>query len=442
MEEKVKREIKILKACMHPHIMRLYEVVETETEVYVFIEYSSNGELFDYILEHGRVSEAATRQIFQQLISGIDYCHQNGIVHRDLKPENILLDAGHNIQIADFGLSNTMKDGWFLRTSCGSPNYAAPEVISGKLYAGPEVDVWSCGVILFAMLVGNLPFDDDNIGLLFRKIKNGIYTIPNYLSEDTQELIRSMLVPNPLKRITIEEIRQNRWFKHGLPAYLRDPPRIGINLFDIDADLVRKLAVRMKYPTQDILIALNKGRRNYLTAGYHLIKDSQKYKEQRSAAVSGHIHENSTSVGYSYANNDANKEMDELGLQSLARLSIEDVSLSDAAPIDDPSAGNIPCRRQWAGVFPLPQKTAYSAAKSIYPVLQRLGWRWKTPGEPSFHIEVHIEKGDNIVQMAFQIYKRPYGTGHGYLLDIQRLFGDFVSFLTYSREFIVAMNLG
>jgi 5'-AMP-activated protein kinase catalytic alpha subunit len=146
------------------------------------------------------------------------------VVHRDLKPENLLLDGDFNVKVADFGLSNVMLDGEFLRTSCGSPNYAAPEVIVGDLYAGPEVDVWSCGVILYALLCGSLPFDDESIPRLFRKIKGGIYTLPSHLSDSARDLIPSMLRVDPILRITIPEIRRHPWFKHRLPRYLAMRP--------------------------------------------------------------------------------------------------------------------------------------------------------------------------------------------------------------------------
>ncbi|XBJ11866.1 hypothetical protein VPH35_016488 [Triticum aestivum] len=224
MEEKVKREIKILRLFMHPHIIRLYEVIDTPADIYVVMEYVKSGELFDYIVEKGRLQEEEARRFFQQIISGVEYCHRNMVVHRDLKPENLLLDSKCNVKIADFGLSNVMRDGHFLKTSCGSPNYAAPEVISGKLYAGPEVDVWSCGVILYALLCGTLPFDDENIPNLFKKIKGGIYTLPSHLSPLARDLIPRMLVVDPMKRITIREIREHSWFKARLPRYLAVPP--------------------------------------------------------------------------------------------------------------------------------------------------------------------------------------------------------------------------
>jgi 5'-AMP-activated protein kinase catalytic alpha subunit len=226
MEEKVHREINILHLCTHPHIIRLYEVIDTPTDIFLVNEYVSGGELFDYIVSKGRLSADEARNFFHQIISGVEYCHFQKIVHRDLKPENLLLDANLNIKIADFGLSNLMRDGDFLRTSCGSPNYAAPEVISGHLYAGPEVDVWSCGVILYALLCGSLPFDDESIPNLFKKIKSGMYSLPTHLSQLAKNLIPRMLEVDPMKRITIAEIRLHPWFQHKLPPYLRHPPEL------------------------------------------------------------------------------------------------------------------------------------------------------------------------------------------------------------------------
>lgn len=194
------------------------------------MEHIEGGELFEYILEHGKLAEPKARRFFQQIISGVDYCHRHMVVHRDLKPENILLDKDENVKIADFGLSNIMRDGDFLKTSCGSPNYAAPEVISGKLYAGPEVDVWSCGVTLYVLLCGKLPFDEDHVPTLFKKIRGGIFTLPDHLSEGTKDLISGMLRVHQATRLKIRQIRDHPWVGVELPDYLFPGEGVGAGL--------------------------------------------------------------------------------------------------------------------------------------------------------------------------------------------------------------------
>ncbi|KAG0706690.1 kinase-like domain-containing protein [Suillus ampliporus] len=220
---RVQREVEYMRTLRHPHIIKLYEVISTPTDIIIVLEYAG-GELFNYIVANGRMPEARARRFFQQLISGIEYSHKLKIVHRDLKPENVLLDDDHNVKIADFGLSNEIKDGDFLKTSCGSPNYAAPEVIRGGLYTGPEIDVWSCGVILYVMLCGRLPFEDDDVQTLFNKISQGSYHMPSYLSADARGLINFMLAVDPVKRITIPEITQHPFFTADLPRYLTPLP--------------------------------------------------------------------------------------------------------------------------------------------------------------------------------------------------------------------------
>ncbi|KYG42881.1 hypothetical protein M433DRAFT_146385 [Acidomyces richmondensis BFW] len=230
MAGRIEREIQYLQLLRHPHIIKLFTVITTPSEIIMVLEYAG-GELFDYIVQNGKMAEDKARKFFQQIVCAVEYCHRHKIVHRDLKPENLLLDDALNVKIADFGLSNIMTDGNFLKTSCGSPNYAAPEVISGKLYAGPEVDVWSCGVILYVLLVGRLPFDDEYIPALFKKIAQGNYMIPAYLSTGAVRLIKKMLQVNPINRITVPEIRQDPWFMKDLPDYLQPatippPPRV------------------------------------------------------------------------------------------------------------------------------------------------------------------------------------------------------------------------
>ena len=274
MMGKIRREIQNLKLFRHPHIIKLYEVIGTPTDIFMVMEYVCGGELFDYIVKHGRLSEDDARRFFQQIISGVDYCHRHMIVHRDLKPENLLLDSYNNVKIADFGLSNMLTDGDFLKTSCGSPNYAAPEVISGKLYAGPEVDVWSCGVILYALLCGKLPFDDEYIPNLFKKIKGGIFTIPNHLSEQTKDLLVKMLQVDPLKRATIPQIRDHEWFLKDLAPYLF-PENVDVSHL-LDEEVVTETCEKTKASREEVISAVySEDQSDPLKVAYNLIFDSK-----------------------------------------------------------------------------------------------------------------------------------------------------------------------
>lgn len=273
MQGRIEREISYLRLLRHPHIIKLYDVIKSKDEIIMVIEFAGK-ELFDYIVQKGKMEENEGRRFFQQIISAVEYCHRHKIVHRDLKPENLLLDDQLNVKIADFGLSNFMSDGNFLKTSCGSPNYAAPEVISGKLYAGPEVDVWSCGVILYVMLCGRLPFDDEFIPALFKKISNGVYTIPNYLSQGAKNLLTRMLVVNPLNRITIHEIMQDEWFTTNIADYLL-PTDVPKKHSEIDENAVNQLSRTMGYDKEEILETLKNNTQNEIMDGYLLIKENK-----------------------------------------------------------------------------------------------------------------------------------------------------------------------
>ncbi|CCE87122.1 Piso0_005661 [Millerozyma farinosa CBS 7064] len=284
MQGRVEREISYLRLLRHPHIIKLYDVIKSRDEIIMVIEYAGK-ELFDYIVQRGKMPEDEARRFFQQIIAAVEYCHRHKIVHRDLKPENLLLDDHLNVKIADFGLSNIMTDGNFLKTSCGSPNYAAPEVISGKLYAGPEVDVWSSGVILYVMLCGRLPFDDEFIPALFRKISNGVYTLPNYLSEGAKRLLTRMLVVNPLNRITIHEIIEDEWFKQNIEDYLLPPDlsKTKHNKIELDEDVVSALEATMGYERDEIVNVINHSNEqsspqqqsNEVLDAYMLMKDNR-----------------------------------------------------------------------------------------------------------------------------------------------------------------------
>ncbi|KAM9317199.1 serine/threonine-protein kinase MARK1 isoform 2-T2 [Gastrophryne carolinensis] len=213
--QKLFREVRIMKILNHPNIVKLFEVIETEKTLYLIMEYASGGEVFDYLVAHGRMKEKEARAKFRQIVSAVQYCHQKCIVHRDLKAENLLLDADMNIKIADFGFSNEFTIGNKLDTFCGSPPYAAPELFQGKKYDGPEVDVWSLGVILYTLVSGSLPFDGQNLKELRERVLRGKYRIPFYMSTDCENLLKKLLVLNPAKRGSLEQIMEDRWMNVG-----------------------------------------------------------------------------------------------------------------------------------------------------------------------------------------------------------------------------------
>ncbi|KAL8904125.1 MAG: hypothetical protein Q9207_003476 [Kuettlingeria erythrocarpa] len=296
MAGRVEREIQYLQLLRHPHIIKLYTVITTPTDIIMVLEYAGE-ELFDYIVKNGKMAESKARRFFQQIVCAVEYCHRHKIVHRDLKPENLLLDNELNVKIADFGLSNVLTDGNFLKTSCGSPNYAAPEVIGGKLYAGPEVDVWSCGVILYVLLCGRLPFDDEFIPALFKKIAAGTYNTPHYLPSGARNLIHKMLKVNPVHRITVQEIRQDAWFNEELEDYLKQPVE---EFFDTGVDpnkaidprklapgkpaavqeqihesVLGKLGKTMGYAKDDVQDALGMDEPNAIKDAYLIVRENQ-----------------------------------------------------------------------------------------------------------------------------------------------------------------------
>ncbi|XP_026869779.2 serine/threonine-protein kinase MARK2 isoform X8 [Electrophorus electricus] len=239
--QKLFREVRIMKLLNHPNIVKLFEVIETEKTLYLVMEYASGGEVFDYLVAHGRMKEKEARAKFRQIVSAVQYCHQKCIVHRDLKAENLLLDADMNIKIADFGFSNEFTVGSKLDTFCGSPPYAAPELFQGKKYDGPEVDVWSLGVILYTLVSGSLPFDGQNLKELRERVLRGKYRIPFYMSTDCENLLKKFLILNPTKRGSLEQIMKDRWMNVGheeeeLKPYIepspdyKDPKRTDIML--------------------------------------------------------------------------------------------------------------------------------------------------------------------------------------------------------------------
>ncbi|KAK8642597.1 hypothetical protein V6N13_011934 [Hibiscus sabdariffa] len=235
MVDQIKREISIMKLVRHPYVVRLHEVIASRTKIYIILEFITGGELFDKIIHNGRLSEAEARRYFQQLIDGVEFCHSKGVYHRDLKPENLLLDSQGNLKISDFGLSALPEQGVsLLRTTCGTPNYVAPEVLSHKGYDGAVADIWSCGVILYVLMAGYLPFDELDLTTLYSKVERAEFSCPSWFPVEAKSLIHRILDPNPQTRITIEQIRSDEWFKKNyVPVRLFEYE--DINLDDVNA---------------------------------------------------------------------------------------------------------------------------------------------------------------------------------------------------------------
>uniref|UniRef100_A0A8C2A4D9 Si:dkey-16p21.7 n=1 Tax=Cyprinus carpio TaxID=7962 RepID=A0A8C2A4D9_CYPCA len=251
---KVEREIAILKLIEHPHVLKLYDVYENNKYLYLVLEHVSGGELFDYLVKKGRLTPKEARKFFRQIISALDFCHSHSICHRDLKPENLLLDEKNNIRIADFGMASLQVGDSLLETSCGSPHYACPEVIRGEKYDGRRADVWSCGVILFALLVGALPFDHDNLRQLLEKVKSGVFHMPHFIPPDCQALLRGMIEVNPEKRLTVCNTKLNALIQklhihyrgRNEPCPEQPPPRRVcvkriLSLTDLDPDVLESM---------------------------------------------------------------------------------------------------------------------------------------------------------------------------------------------------------
>ncbi|THU63136.1 hypothetical protein C4D60_Mb01t12540 [Musa balbisiana] len=421
MEEKVRREIKILRLFMHPHIIRLYEVIETQSDIYVVMEYVKSGELFDYIVEKGRLQEDEARRFFQQIISGVEYCHRNMVVHRDLKPENVLLDSKWNVKIADFGLSNVMRDGHFLKTSCGSPNYAAPEVISGKLYAGPE---------------------------------GGIYTLPSHLSPLARDLIPRMLIVDPMKRITIREIREHPWFQTHLPRYLAVPPPDTMQQAKkIDEDILQEV-IKMGFDKNQLVESLHSRIQNEATVSYYLLLDN------RFRATSG------------YLGDDFQETMDG-GFSRMGSSETPAIAHRFSVYMDQQGIGlrpHFPVERKWALGL---QSRAHprEIMTEVLKALQELNVCWKKIGHynlkcrfipgisdhaesmldnslhanHSFSDDSAIVESDDVagkesstVKFEIQLYKTREDK---YLLDLQRVSGPHLLFLDLCAALLAQLRV-
>ncbi|KAL6052206.1 non-specific serine/threonine protein kinase [Balamuthia mandrillaris] len=454
MDEKIRREIQILKLFRHPHIIKLYEVIETTSDIFMIMEYVSGGELFDYIVANGRLSEDEARKFFQQIISGVEYCHRHKIVHRDLKPENLLLDASQtSVKIADFGLSNFMEDGDFLKTSCGSPNYAAPEVISGQLYAGPEVDVWSCGVILYALVCARLPFDDENIPNLFKKIRTGSYTVPSHVSPACKNLIDSMLVVDSLQRATIEEVRQHPWFNVNLPSYLQYiPEKVDMHIDKIDEAVLQELLEKFGVSKEVALAALTEdgecsspiNRRDIamsprasssstsvskqLKVAYHLIYDAKQIYKQTvpfSPPTSPALAPQSQDLSQTRA----------VPFPGDEEVVTRPRSYSASAKIINGSHNTR--KMQWClGV--LCNKAPNDIMRIVFNVLKENGFEWKCVTNFQLRCRsVPTRREQKEVKVGIQLYKVKPGQ---YLIDFKKLGGDTFAFFNKCSDLLNSIS--
>ncbi|KAL4101894.1 hypothetical protein PRIC1_005642 [Phytophthora ramorum] len=300
--ERVAREIKILKRNRHPNVIQLYEVIDSPERIFLIMEHVDGGEMFEYIVAHHRIREPEAAFLFRQIVDGLAYLHSNEVTHRDLKPENLLLQANrhHNprqhqqqppptllVKIVDFGLSNMHDGGRLLRTACGSPCYAAPEMIQGRMYHGPVADMWSLGVVLFAMVCGFLPFEDSNTNLLYKKILSANYKMPTFLSANAQDLIRRILETDPEKRYTVDKIRQHPWL-----AGVQTPDLSSFGVSDnaksdeVKArhELVLSQLESLGLPRDEVQTLLAKKAYNRFTASYYLL-DSKLQRIMRNRVV-------------------------------------------------------------------------------------------------------------------------------------------------------------
>ncbi|XP_074137857.1 maternal embryonic leucine zipper kinase isoform X2 [Sminthopsis crassicaudata] len=268
---RVKIEIDAMKNLSHQHICRLYHVLETDNKIFMVMEYCPGGELFDYIIAKDRLSEEETRVFFRQIVSAVAYVHSQGYAHRDLKPENLLIDEYHKLKLIDFGLCAKPKSNkdYHLQTCCGSPAYAAPELIQGKSYIGSEADVWSMGILLYALLCGFLPFDDDNVMALYKKITRGKYDIPKWLSPGSILLLQQMLQVDPKKRISVKHLLSHPWImqENLCPVEWQSKYPCG----RLDEDCVIELSVYHKHNRQIMEDLISLWQYDQLTATYHLL---------------------------------------------------------------------------------------------------------------------------------------------------------------------------
>ncbi|CAG9316934.1 PRKAA2_3 [Blepharisma stoltei] len=409
MISKVKREIRVLKSFHHPHIIRLYDVITTPTCIFLVMECLPGGELYNLLDRNGRLPEDQARLYFQQIISGLDYCHTYRVVHRDIKPENILLDQFGNIKIADFGLSNLMPDGDYLKTSCGSPNYAAPEIISGNRYCGPEVDIWSAGVVLFALLAGHLPFDDSSIPSLFAKIKAASFNMPYHFSDAVKDLIIRMLKPDPIARITINQIKKHPWFQMNYNPSLLEMNRITSKSYRlIDEEILMRcmeFPLAKDYTIEEFRDKIINRKNDSLVVCYELLLD----KKLNDMRIRNGDPVNSVNLLFKQKKNLSNLEISTQG-SSLTGENI-DFYIDKDGPPDN-----------WVYGFRTDLE-AYPFMMTLFAALKDANLEWKFI--TNFKMRVRNISGAYTLKMQIDVYKYQ----KSFVVDIKLLEGTVMVFL-------------
>ncbi|KAJ2158021.1 hypothetical protein GGF46_004073, partial [Coemansia sp. RSA 552] len=282
---RIEREIKLLSLLHHPNIVRIYDVIQHSKFLMIVMEYASGGELLHHIHNRGRLHETEARVLFRQIVSAMDYTHRNCIVHRDLKVESVMLDSDGRIRIIGFGFTSTFEPSKQLGTFCGSPFYAAPEMVDGIKYTGPEVDIWSMGVILYFMLCGRTPFEGESIKVIYDKISRGKYTIPQSLDKDAQNLLQRMLTVDPKRRITMKNIIDHPWtnkgYDHPVNNHLQDRPVV---VLQPDEQLLQKMPI-YEYNIPDVVASLARSDKAQtpMVCIYNLLVESRRRKAMRIA---------------------------------------------------------------------------------------------------------------------------------------------------------------
>lgn len=271
--ERINREIKFLKKFKNINIIKIYEIIETKSNVYFIMEHASGGELFNYIVRNKKVDEKEASFFFSQIVHALDFIHKQNIVHRDVKPENMLLTENKTIKLIDFGLSNQYTKGGLLKTPCGSPCYAAPEMILGRKYQGTQIDIWSLGITLYAMICGFLPFEDKNNDKLYKKILDCKLEFPSHVSDYAKDIITKILAVNPSKRIGFDQIKQHPFFK--ISTGMIDKSNFGLYLNKVDNTILTKM-VELGFNRDKVIQEVEANNHNNLTTTYELLLN--KYK--------------------------------------------------------------------------------------------------------------------------------------------------------------------